>query len=214
MSAQSPPRTRRRDGAITRQLVIQAVIDSVLEVGYYQSSTNEIARRAGVTWGVLQHQFGTREGLLLEVLKERSFKTGTFTLASGAVSDYYIDGRMTAVNAKGAFLIGQALLPAPVGQRQLTLIRLCRVLAPGQIFAANFRLGGSWICLVERSPRLAVAHKRLCFSHHFFQGRVGQVKPLLRAAWYYGLLQRHFRQWHLFIYCSEFSRYVIGKICF
>ena len=46
---------------------------------------------------------------LLEVLKERSFKTGTFTLASGAVSNYYIDGRMTAVNAKGAFLIGKAL---------------------------------------------------------------------------------------------------------
>ncbi|HEY3673161.1 MAG TPA: TetR/AcrR family transcriptional regulator, partial [Acidimicrobiia bacterium] len=30
-----------------------------------------IARRAGVTWGTLQHQFGSRELLLLEVLNRR-----------------------------------------------------------------------------------------------------------------------------------------------
>jgi orotate phosphoribosyltransferase len=46
---------------------------------------------------------------LLALLKERSFKTGTFKLASGAESNYYIDGRTSAVNSHGAFLIGQAL---------------------------------------------------------------------------------------------------------
>lgn len=40
----------------------------ILEQGFYRASTNEIARRAGVTWGVLQHHFGTREGLMVAVL--------------------------------------------------------------------------------------------------------------------------------------------------
>lgn len=46
-------------------------MESILEIGYYQTSTNEIARRAGVTWGALQYQFGTREALLLEVVNDR-----------------------------------------------------------------------------------------------------------------------------------------------
>ena len=48
----------------------------------------------------------TAEMQLLELLKERSFKRGAFQLASGDMSDYYIDGRMTAVFSEAAFLIG------------------------------------------------------------------------------------------------------------
>lgn len=46
---------------------------------------------------------------LLQLLKTRSFKRGSFPLASGGVSDYYIDGRMTAVFSEGAHLIGEVL---------------------------------------------------------------------------------------------------------
>jgi len=49
------------------------------------------------------------EKQLLQILKERSFKRGTFRLASGDTSDYYIDGRMTAVHSTGAYLIGEVL---------------------------------------------------------------------------------------------------------
>ena len=67
-----PTRRRRRsDGEVTRQKVLDAAVATILELGYYHASTNAIARRAGVTWGTLQHQFGTREALLLEVLNER-----------------------------------------------------------------------------------------------------------------------------------------------
>ena len=45
-------------------------MESILESGYYHTSSNEIARRAGVTWGTIQHQFGTREALLLDVVAE------------------------------------------------------------------------------------------------------------------------------------------------
>jgi len=65
----SKPRLRR-DPEATRRKVIDAAVESISDVGYYESSSNEIARRAGVTWGVIQHQFGTREALLLEVLDD------------------------------------------------------------------------------------------------------------------------------------------------
>lgn len=64
-------RRRRTDGLVTRSRVLGAAVASILEKGYYRTSSNEIARRAGVTWGTLQHQFGSRELLLLEVLNER-----------------------------------------------------------------------------------------------------------------------------------------------
>jgi AcrR family transcriptional regulator len=54
----------------TRNRVIDAAVACILERGFYRASSNEIARRAGVTWGVIQHHFGTREELLLAVLRQ------------------------------------------------------------------------------------------------------------------------------------------------
>jgi AcrR family transcriptional regulator len=54
----------------TRRVVIDAAIASILEQGFYRASSNEIARRAGVSWGVIQHHFGTREKLMLAVLED------------------------------------------------------------------------------------------------------------------------------------------------
>jgi AcrR family transcriptional regulator len=50
--------------------VLEAAVSCIIDVGYYQASSNAIAREAGVTWGTIQHQFGTREALLLEVVEE------------------------------------------------------------------------------------------------------------------------------------------------
>src|SRR5262245_45779449 len=49
------------------------------------------------------------EKLLLQVLEARSFQRGTFRLASGGTSSYYIDGRMSAVFSEAAYLIGEVL---------------------------------------------------------------------------------------------------------
>jgi orotate phosphoribosyltransferase len=49
------------------------------------------------------------EKQLLALLKARSFKEGEFQLASGDVSNYYIDGRMSAVYSEAAYLIGEVL---------------------------------------------------------------------------------------------------------
>ncbi len=43
---------------------------------------------------------------LAKLLVEKSYKEGDFTLASGKKSSYYFDGRQTALNPKGSWLIG------------------------------------------------------------------------------------------------------------
>lgn len=49
------------------------------------------------------------EARLLQLLKDRSFRRGTFRLASGEMSNYYIDGRMTEVYSGAVPLIGEVL---------------------------------------------------------------------------------------------------------
>ena len=55
----------------TRQRVIDAAIDCILAKGYYRASSNEIARWAGLTWGVIQYHFGTRERLMLDAFRDQ-----------------------------------------------------------------------------------------------------------------------------------------------
>jgi TetR/AcrR family transcriptional regulator, regulator of cefoperazone and chloramphenicol sensitivity len=69
MSPRRPKRATERD-VETRLRVIQAAIDCILEQGFYRASSNAIAERAGLTWGVIQYYFGTREVLMLAVLEE------------------------------------------------------------------------------------------------------------------------------------------------
>jgi orotate phosphoribosyltransferase len=44
---------------------------------------------------------------LLQVLAEKSFRLGQFKLSSGGTSDYYIDCRITTLDARGARLTGE-----------------------------------------------------------------------------------------------------------
>ncbi|WP_297618620.1 TetR/AcrR family transcriptional regulator [Nocardia sp.] len=61
-----------RDKNGTRQHVVEAAIRCILEKGFYRASSNAIAERAGLTWGVIQYHFGNRENLMLAVLEEGS----------------------------------------------------------------------------------------------------------------------------------------------
>lgn len=47
---------------------------------------------------------------LLRMLAEKSFRLGEFKLSSGGTSDYYIDCRLTTLDAAGAVATGEAVL--------------------------------------------------------------------------------------------------------
>jgi len=56
----------------TRRRVLSAAVETILEEGFYRASSNRIADRAGVSWGVIQYHFGSREQLLLAVARAGS----------------------------------------------------------------------------------------------------------------------------------------------
>lgn len=47
---------------------------------------------------------------LKQLLLDKSYRRGTFTLTSGKTSDFYIDGKQTTLSAEGAWLCGRLLL--------------------------------------------------------------------------------------------------------
>jgi AcrR family transcriptional regulator len=65
-------RTRRKPSgdSASRQRVLDAAIECILEQGLYRASSNAIAEQAGLSWGVIQYYFGTREALMLAVFEE------------------------------------------------------------------------------------------------------------------------------------------------
>lgn len=62
-------RTQEERSATTRRKVIDAAIDCIAEEGLRRATTTRVARRAGVTWGAIQHQFGDKETILRAVMQ-------------------------------------------------------------------------------------------------------------------------------------------------
>jgi AcrR family transcriptional regulator len=88
------------DARTTRDHVLAATVDAIGDLGFSRASTNEIARRAGVTWGVIQHHFGTRERLLLAVLEDSADQMVAVVdeaLERGTVSGDDLEARLDAV---------------------------------------------------------------------------------------------------------------------
>ena len=55
---------------------------------------------------------------LKEILLEKSYRKGTFTLTSGKTSDFYIDGKQTTLAAEGAFLCGKLIFELIKDERE------------------------------------------------------------------------------------------------
>ncbi len=52
----------------TRERVIAAAIQCIAEYGYKHASVTRIAERSGVSWGGIQHHFGTKDAIIQAVL--------------------------------------------------------------------------------------------------------------------------------------------------
>src|SRR4051812_49812475 len=59
---------------------------------------------------------------LIALLKRDALKTGSFTLASGRSSHYYVDGRKVTLSAEGAALIGAGVLDLLVERPEVTAV--------------------------------------------------------------------------------------------
>lgn len=53
----------------TRQLILEAVLDTIQELGYHRASTTEIVKRAGVSRGAMLHHYPTKVALLSAAFK-------------------------------------------------------------------------------------------------------------------------------------------------
>jgi len=60
-------RSQAERSALTRERVVQAVIDLIADEGIASATASRIASRAGVTWGAIAHQFGDKDSVLLAV---------------------------------------------------------------------------------------------------------------------------------------------------
>jgi AcrR family transcriptional regulator len=80
----------------THTRLIEATIDCILEEGFYRASSNRIAKRAGVTWGVIQHHFGTREALLLATFQQ-GMQELIDTLQSAVITGDSFEPRLQAL---------------------------------------------------------------------------------------------------------------------
>ena len=92
-----PAHTRRSHAertAETRERVIAAVVESIAEVGYQRTTSAQIARRAGVTWGAVQHHFGDKDGILMAAL-QASFDRFAERLADVPAPDASLEARVS-----------------------------------------------------------------------------------------------------------------------
>jgi AcrR family transcriptional regulator len=72
---------------------MDAVVESIAEVGYPKTTAAEITRRAGVSWGAVQHHFGDKDGILVAVLEE-SFERFAALLEDAPAADAGLAARV------------------------------------------------------------------------------------------------------------------------
>lgn len=87
-------RTQAERTAETRARILAAVFDSIADVGFQRTTTAEITRRAGVSWGAVQHHFGDKQGILMAVLED-SFNRFAERLGEAPAADVALEERVS-----------------------------------------------------------------------------------------------------------------------
>lgn len=95
MSSQAVRRSQAERTAETRARIMEAVVESIADVGFGRTTAAEITRRAGVTWGAVQHHFGDKDGILRAVLDD-SFARFAERVARLPAADAPLEERVSA----------------------------------------------------------------------------------------------------------------------
>jgi AcrR family transcriptional regulator len=63
-AASLPPNKHQERSLRTRELLLDATLEAIIEIGYAKTSTSEVCARAGLSRGAQLHQFGSKAELL------------------------------------------------------------------------------------------------------------------------------------------------------
>jgi AcrR family transcriptional regulator len=74
-AAPTPRKSPAERLADTRARLLDAVIESLAECGYAETSTSEVARRSGLTRGAQLHHFGTKDQMMVAAVEHLSGRT-------------------------------------------------------------------------------------------------------------------------------------------
>ena len=165
----SPTEGRRSHAertAQTREKIIGAVVESIAEVGFQRTTAAEITRRAGVTWGAVQHHFGGKDGILLAVLED-SFRRFNLRVSTIADSDRSLEKRIDLFIDRAWEHFGSRhyrstleILMSYAGTDDQTSERLW----PGQMFSAWNRVWEGLFCDAIQTRRESLALQRFTIS--------------------------------------------------
>lgn len=80
-----PRRSQIERTAETQSTLVQAAVHMLASVGYSKTTTQAVAKQAGVTTGALHHHFSTKEDLMLAVLDQSAITVEERLQAQNAV---------------------------------------------------------------------------------------------------------------------------------
>ena len=68
LASSEPKGHQARKALATRERILGAVIELINESGLAGATSSQIAQRAGITWGAVQHHFGNKDEIMVAVL--------------------------------------------------------------------------------------------------------------------------------------------------
>lgn len=77
-------RTQEERSAETRERLLDATLQCLLELGYTGTSTTEVCQRTGLSRGALLHHFPTKQALVIEAVRRLVARMGIENLAHAA----------------------------------------------------------------------------------------------------------------------------------
>jgi AcrR family transcriptional regulator len=161
------------------QRILEAALDCILERGFYRASSNEIARRAGMTWGAIQYHFGTRERLMLAALEvsDREFEHLL------ATADIDVGGTAERLQRLGELLSNQYGRPRYLAALQIVLNLAHNPQTSAETAAAlldvNRRLSAQLNGLIRLAIGPTADEKTVMLVFHAFRGLA--VSHLIQA---------------------------------
>lgn len=170
-------RTQDQRSAETRKLLLAATVQSLMEVGYANTSTAGIAKRAGVSRGAQTHHYPGKMALIVAATEEMfaNFSTGIETLAlelrEGRLTyDGFFDAVWRNVVAGDWFYSSLEIIVAARGDEELR-----RHLAP-LILDLHERLEATWSrTFVATDPEKVAARVALNLVMNVFRGMAVQA---------------------------------------